>query len=131
MKNIMIVDDDEEDCDLLTDAIKTVDSTVDCVKVFSGKKAIELLDSDYRPDFIFLDINMPVLDGKKCLVEIGKNKEKNNIPVIIYTTSKRKVDVQEMHDLGAVYFITKPTRLKDLCDEISFVLDKGWEKFQS
>jgi CheY-like chemotaxis protein len=128
MRNIMIVDDDEEDCDLLTDAIKTVDSTIDCVKVFSGEKAIDLLATDYRPDFIFLDINMPVSDGKKCLAEIGKNEAKNDIPVIIYTTSKRKVDIEETHDLGAVHFITKPTALKELCDEISFVLDKGWEK---
>jgi CheY-like chemotaxis protein len=129
MNKILIIDDDEEDCDLLEDAVKTVDSSTRCVKVYSCKDALELLATDYKPNYIFLDLNMPVCDGKTCLLEISKNKSKNKIPVIIYTTSNRRVDIEEAHDLGAVYVITKPTALKDLCDEIVFVLDKGWEKY--
>jgi CheY-like chemotaxis protein len=129
MQNILIIDDDEEDCDLLADAVKTVDSSIDCVKVYSCKEALELLSTDYKPNYIFLDLNMPICDGKTCLLEIRKNKSKNKIPVIIYTTSNRKIDIEEAHDRGAVYVITKPTALKELCDEILFVLDKGWEKY--
>lgn len=127
MKNILIIDDDDEDCDLFTDAVKAVDSSIRCVKVNSCKDALALLSTDYKPNFIFLDLNMPVCDGKGCLLEIRKNKSKNKIPVIIYTSSSRRIDIEEAHDLGAVYVIIKPTALKELCDEILFVLDKGWE----
>src|SRR5687768_16490898 len=130
MKNMLIIDDDEEDCDLLIDAVKTIDSSIHCVKAFSCKSALALLGTEYKPDFIFLDLNLPVWDGKKCLQKMSKMAATNDIPIIIYTTSKRRSDMQEAHDLGAVYFITKPTALKELCDEIQFVLDKGWERCQ-
>ena len=129
MKNILIIDDDEEDCDLLVDAVKTVDSSIHCFKAFSCKSGLASLATENKPDFIFLDLNLPVWDGKKCLQKITKMASTNDIPIIIYTTSKRQTDMQQAHDLGAVYFITKPTALKELCDEIIFVLDKGWEKY--
>jgi CheY-like chemotaxis protein len=128
MTRILIIDDDEDDCDLFIDAVQVVDSAADCVKAFNGKNAIELLSTEYKPDFIFLDINMPVFDGKWCLNAINNLQNMVGIPVIIYTTSKRKADIEDTKNLGAVYFITKPSSLTELCAEITFVFNKGWER---
>jgi CheY-like chemotaxis protein len=127
MKQVLIVDDDVDDCELFCDAVTAVDDNVTCRMALDGQKALTLLQSDdYKPDYIFLDLAMPVLDGKNCLSEICKIESLKDVPVIIYTTSKRKTDKEEMKELGAVYFITKPTSLSELCSEISFVLDDKW-----
>lgn len=125
-RQILIIDDDEDDCDLFCDAVSTVDSTVECEKVYGGESAMELLNSDYKPDIIFLDLNMPMFDGKKCLMEIGKTEALAGIPVVIYTTSKRAADKEETRRLGAVHFITKPSLLIELRAQIAYVLDKNW-----
>jgi CheY-like chemotaxis protein len=126
-KHILIIDDDEDDCDLFSDALKIVDASIACEKVYSAQKALALLaTADYKPDFIFLDLNMHVVDGKKCLAEIGLIEGLREVPVIIYTTSKRDSDIEYTKALGAVHFITKPSSLTALCSEISFVLDRKW-----
>lgn len=95
-----------------------------------AKDALELLKSYkiYRPDFIFLDLNMPRVNGKQFLIELKKKKDLAHIPVIIYTSSKWDKDKMETRDLGAVHFITKPDKLTALYIEISFVLERKWEK---
>jgi DNA-binding response OmpR family regulator len=129
VKHVLIIDDDEDDCDLFCDALKIVDANIVCEKVFSAKKALALLaTSDYHPDFIFLDLNMHVMDGKKCLAELGAMEGVRHVPVIIYSTSKRESDIAYTKGLGAVHFITKPSSLTELCSEISFVLEKKWEQ---
>jgi CheY-like chemotaxis protein len=126
LKQVLVVDDDEDDCELFCDAIASVNADVACTKALSGKSAMKLLSTDYKPDFIFLDLNMPMFDGKTCITEIRKIETLKDVPVVIYTTSKLKKDKEEMKELGAVHFITKPTSLAALCGEISFVLDEKW-----
>jgi len=126
MTQLLVVDDDEDDCELFCDAVSYMNVDVECRSAHSGLSAMKLLGTDYRPDFIFLDLNMPVFDGKNCIAEIAKIETLKDIPVIIYTTSKRTRDKEEMKALGAVHFITKPTSLAELCAEILFVLDGKW-----
>lgn len=76
------------------------------------------------PDFIFLDIRMPRIDGKKCLVEIKKDERLKNIPVIIYTTSKGVEESKELRDMGAFHFISKPRNADEIFYLISFVMDE-------
>ena len=130
---IFIADDDIDDLDFFCDAVEEIDSTIRCITAMNGEEALKKLNNPLVPvpDFIFLDLNMPRLDGKKCLREIKKIDRLNNVPVIIYTTSKLDNDVSEMRKLGAVHFITKPSRLSDLREVISFVLAKQWEKIDT
>jgi CheY-like chemotaxis protein len=126
LKQVLVVDDDEDDCELFCEAISSVDANVECTKAFSGKSAMNLLNTEYKPEFIFMDLNMPMFDGKKCITEIGKIETLKEVPIGIYSTSKLNRDKEEMKDLGAVHFITKPTSFAELCEEISFVLDEKW-----
>lgn len=128
MKHVLVVDDDEDDCELFCDAVSQIDSSVKCSVALSGHHAIKMLRADCKPDYIFLDLNMPVIDGRKCMDEISKIESVKDVPVAIYTTSKRSSDKEEMKDLGAVHFITKPTSLSELCSEISYVLEDKWRQ---
>lgn len=127
-KQILIVDDDEDDCDLFIDAAHIVDPDLVIEKMFTSRNAIDLLKTGYRPDFIFLDLNMPVVDGNTCLEKIRKMTSLSSVPVIIYTTSKRVSDENRLRELGADYFLTKPSSLRELCDEISFIITSRLRK---
>ena len=129
MKNSMsflIVDDDADDRMLFIEAVKEIDKTIECKIARNGEQALKLLsDIGYPlPDFIFLDIRMPRIDGKKCLVEIKKDERLKNIPVIIYTTSKGVEESKESRDMGAFHFISKPRNADEIFYLISFVMDE-------
>jgi DNA-binding response OmpR family regulator len=125
--NVLIIDDDQDDCDLFCDAVKHIDASVHCEQVLSAKGAFALFrDADYKPDFIFLDLNLPMFDGKKCITEFKKIDALKDVPIIVYTTSKRELDIDETRELGAVHFITKPNTFTELCAEIIFVLERKW-----
>ncbi|HYG16930.1 MAG TPA: response regulator [Bacteroidia bacterium] len=112
---ILIVDDDHEDRELLEEAIHEIDSSIKCRTATDGREALALLQNmDDAPDMIFLDLNMPKINGKQCLNEIKKTERFNTVPVIIYTTSKLSEDIAETRNMGASCFITKPNTYREL-----------------
>ncbi len=110
-KKIMIVDDDEDDMEFFCEAVMEIDASLACVTATNGEDALQKLrkGKTQLPDLIFLDLNMPRMDGKTCLRELKKDNDLKNIPVIISTTSSHHRDVQETLQLGAVHFMTKPS----------------------
>jgi CheY-like chemotaxis protein len=79
------------------------------------------------PDFIFLDLNMPRMNGKQFLAEVKKIKTLQDIPVIIYSTSTDKKDILDTIELGAVYFLEKPNRFNDLTNALSNIITRKWK----
>lgn len=123
---ILIVDDDADDKKLFIDALEEIDASIECISAIDGKQALELLnDNDGSlPDLIFLDLRMPRIGGKKCLLEIKKNALLSHIPVIIYTTSNEIEESKELKELGAVHFISKPSDPAEIYYIVSFVLEE-------
>ena len=80
------------------------------------------------PEYIFLDLNMPRMNGKQCLEQIKSESNFNSIPVIIYTTSKAKEDIEETRYLGAHYFLTKPYKYADLKKAIESIFKEEIKK---
>jgi Response regulator containing CheY-like receiver, AAA-type ATPase, and DNA-binding domains len=120
-KLIMIIDDDEDDRDLFCLAVRKMNQYIIVVCSKNGKDAIELLSRENAsiPDFIFLDLKMPYLDGKQTLIELKTINKLAQIPVIIYSSTKSAFDEEEVMKLGADYFLTKPYRFIDLVNSIS------------
>lgn len=128
IKTLMIVDDDSDDRDFFCTALNKIDSSAECLFAVNGEDALKKLRNGIKqlPNFIFLDLNMPRMDGRICLSELKKDEKLKNIPVIIFSTSSRQKDIDETHDLGAAYFLTKPSDFKKLQNEIFFVLNENW-----
>ncbi|MFS8617784.1 MAG: response regulator [Solitalea sp.] len=120
----LIVDDDTEDQELFIDAVREVDPSIECISALNGEEALTLLreDSPALPDYIFMDLNMPGLNGVQCLSEIKKMQYLQHIPVLIYTTSNWTRNKEETRRLGADHFFTKPVRFRDICSYISTIL---------
>lgn len=125
-KVFLLIDDDIDDHNFFVEAVSAVDSTAQCLGAMDGEDGLSKLRADPQqlPDYIFLDLNMPRMDGKSCLSEISKDGNLKNIPVIIFSTSSNPVDVMETRELGASYYLVKPYDFNTLCKEINFVINK-------
>ncbi|MCW3117905.1 MAG: response regulator [Chitinophagaceae bacterium] len=123
-KIFLVIDDDPDDCYFFTEAIHKIDASVKCLTAMDGEDALRKLRNgmERKPDLIFLDLNMPRMDGRVCLAELKKDKALKHIPVIILSTSSSENDIDETKKLGAVYFITKPTDISKLHQELAFAM---------
>ncbi|MEO6348394.1 MAG: response regulator [Aquaticitalea sp.] len=128
-KLLMIVDDDKDDRFFFRSAIRKNNPSFECVEAENGVDALQQLRKvEVLPDFIFLDLNMPKMDGRECLKELKKDKTLKHIPVIIYSTSEYKVDKEVTKELGADYFLTKLSDIYPLPEELVKAMNKVEEK---
>lgn len=125
---VLIIDDDDDDRELFCYALANIEPNINCIEAIDGEDGLRLLqERSCMPDYIFLDLNMPRVNGMVVLEKISKDRRLKEIPVIIYTTSKLQHDKKKSFELGAVHFITKPTKVSEIEEAISFVLERKWE----
>lgn len=116
VKKIFVVDDDNDDINLFKEVLQDIDPAIECAVAEDGREALDFLTQNENdlPDLIFLDLNMPRMDGKECLRRLKADEGLQHIPVLIYTTSSQSKDIEETMMSGAVCFITKPTNVREL-----------------
>lgn len=123
-KTFMIVDDDSDDCKFFCEAVTEVGTPVQVIIAINGEDALkQLRGMNTLPDFLFLDLNMPRMDGRQCLIELKKDSRLKDIPVIIFTTSSSQRDIDDTKTLGAAYFLTKPSDFHSLHSKIQSAVD--------
>jgi CheY-like chemotaxis protein len=119
---ILNVDDDHEDIEIFCEAVRDIDSGIICLVARSAEEALQILNSEIElPQYIFLDINMPKIDGNMCLREIKKDVRLRKIPVIMYSTFSRRSDIEEYKTLNAG-FLVKQNSYRDLVVALKKVL---------
>lgn len=130
--NILLVDDDEDDRQFFSDALKRLDIAIELVLLTDGQECIDYLSNheSVHPDFIFLDLNMPIMGGLECLRRIRGHLNLKKIMVAIYSTSSSSKDIEDTFEQGANVYITKPNNFKDLKQSLGQVIKTNWE-FQS
>jgi CheY-like chemotaxis protein len=118
---ILLVEDDQDDQDLFMIALSGIrDATLFAVAI-NGKEAIDWLRTSLsQPAVIFMDINMPVMDGMECLSEIAKDPLINNIPVVMLSSDIHQRE--RAQQLGAVAFIKKPNSTLILQQELENII---------
>jgi len=109
--NILLADDDADDCLFFKEAIDELIPPITFTAVHDGEQLMQLLTNKINklPNVIFLDLNMPRKNGFECLTEIKKNKALKDLPVVIFSTSFEQEVVNRLYDNGAHYFIRKPS----------------------
>ena len=127
-KKILLTDDDVDDRKYFMEALHEIDNTVECILAKDGQQALDILNNPELtlPDYIFLDLRMPKINGRQCLQEIKSSERLKDIPVIVYTTSREVKDSEELQQMGAIHFISKPTDPDELYYVISMVLEEQW-----
>lgn len=123
VKHFFIAEDDPDDQELFLEALKGIDERSVCVTAFDGQQLLDkLANSLIVPDIIFLDLNMPKMNGKECLKLIKENSLINHVPVIIYSTSDDKNEMTEALESGAAFFLQKPSSFEALCRALSQII---------
>ena len=125
-KKFLIIDDDTDDSELFAEALTAIKSATVCYCAGDGEEAIQKLSEKEieKPDMIFLDINMPVMDGWDCLSKLKSTDQFKDIPVIMHTTSSLKNDKDLARKLGALCFITKQSDFQILKRMLEIVVNK-------
>ncbi len=121
-KNILLIDDDKDDQFFFKSAIAEIDKSISCNVANDGLQGYEYLQQHSHPDIIFLDLNMPVMNGIEFLRAIQPEIVKK-IPIVIYSTSSYLMNTDELKELGARAFLTKPDDLNNLQLTLSYTLN--------
>lgn len=111
----MLVDDDHDDQELFESAVEQVSTSLQFVGFLKPEEALsKLTKEEVQPDLVFLDLNMPTMTGKEFLEHVKQHTHLQNIPVIVLTTSSRIETKEEMLNIGASRFFTKPNSFEEL-----------------
>lgn len=111
MKKIYIIEDNTEMLELLSIMLKDINCKL--VTFNSAKTALDKLNHE-KPDLILCDLLMPEYDGFRFLKEIKQDPNKKDIKVIILSVVADKKIIDDLMQLGADYFLSKPFRVAEL-----------------
>lgn len=115
--SLLVVEDNEDDALLFESALHEVAPDVACKVIPDGEEALAYLRhlrAAERPDLVILDLNLPRKDGFAVLAELKVDRELQPIPVVVFTTSNRSIDVLRAYAAGACSYLVKPARFEEL-----------------
>jgi DNA-binding response OmpR family regulator len=134
MRKIYYIDDDFEDIEIFTAAVKKMEEEsvlkVDLRVYSEGIKLLKELN-EIKPenDLVFLDINMPLKNGFEILTEIRRYVELCKLPVIMYSTASDSQSISISQELGANLYAVKPCSIKSITNLIKHVAEIEWDSF--
>lgn len=127
-RNLFLAEDDDEDKDLFTYIISEISSDIKISFANNGIKLMSLLDNATQlPDFIFLDLNMPLKTGFECLHDIKNSEKWKQIKTIILSTSSHPEQIKEVYKMGADLYLEKPNSYSRFKDSLSKCLQMDWD----
>lgn len=114
--NLLLADDDLDDCFIFREALEDNHVSVNLNIVNDGDQLIQLISAKETPipDALFLDLNMPRKNGVECLSEIRSMNRLVTLPIFIYTTCNSMQVIDLLYEKGAHYYICKPVEFDDL-----------------
>lgn len=125
LRRILLVDDDEVTCYLnkvllegmeIAEQIECVHDGIEGLKYIQQHCSQTAVEQEASPDLIFLDINMPVMDGLEFLEALGEldNVDRSRLYIVMLTTSVNIKDIQRAASFGSNLhsYITKPLETK-------------------
>lgn len=105
----LLIDDDLDDQEIFELTLKKINRDATFRAAIDAPEAIRMLEKgEFQPDYIFLDMNMPKMDGIECLAEIGKLPAIDRCKIYMYSTTSDEALVRKVKAMGAVDFIVKP-----------------------
>lgn len=126
---ILVVEDNPGDLILIQKAFDSLPVRCHVSVVENGGQAMAYLrrEGDYagatRPNLVLLDLNVCRKDGREVLAEMKGHPVLCTIPVVVFTTSNLRSDIDYCYQLGANAFVTKPSELQEFTESIRSLAD--------
>ncbi len=121
MKNILIVDDEQDIVESLKFVLET--AGFNCYTAFDGEEGLRLA-KEIIPDLIILDVMMPKINGYKISRLLKYDSKYKNIPILMITARSQEEDKLIGEETGADEYITKPFDLDDVLKQVENYLGK-------
>ncbi len=127
---IFYTDDDQEDIDFFREIVDIIDSRVKVVAQSNGQELINALNNPPpTPYLVFLDINMPGMNGLETLRKVRESEQHKNLPVVMFSTSADELTIEESKKLGASFYVPKSGAFDKLKKSIEHTLKMNWDNF--
>lgn len=122
-KKILLVEDNPDDVALAKRAFKECkeENGYDLAVTKNGKEAIDYLQKKPLPQFILLDLKLPIIDGFEVMKFIRSYQPTKLLPVIVLTSSNEESDINEVYRLGANSYIQKPINYKSFLNVVKMI----------
>ncbi len=125
-KKILLIEDDQDHADLITDALKEdniKDIKTEIILKKDGQEAIDYFQHEMQPQvsLIILDLNLSKITGMNILKFIRKNPKYHSSPVIVLSIKCEQKTIDEAYKNGANGYIIKPTSCKDFVEKIKIL----------
>ncbi|HEX4263327.1 MAG TPA: response regulator [Verrucomicrobiae bacterium] len=126
-KTILLVEDDPNDEELTLRALRKSNIRNEVIVARDGQEALQLLfgqerfidgEIDQLPAVVLLDLKLPKVNGIEVLRKIRTDPRTRRLPVVVLTSSRLERDRDEVYDLGANSYITKPVDFEKFCEAV-------------
>jgi len=124
MKRVFFIDDDADDRFIFKAALDELNISIDYLEAHDGQEALEMIEnpSFEIPDIIFVDLNMPRINGLEFIIRMKKMDGYSHVPTYVYTTSGSANERVNCITVGASGYIIKHARNLELVKELSALL---------
>ncbi len=125
---VLLVDDNPADVDLISEVLARrtglhITAVTDGVAAISFFRGEGIYANALPPDFVILDLSLPMKDGRVVLAEVKADPVLRNIPISIFSTSEARQDILRSYELGANCYVRKPGNLADFCAAVTLIAD--------
>jgi two-component system, chemotaxis family, response regulator Rcp1 len=131
--NILLAEDSPGDERFTREAFETSGFADGLAVVHDGSEALRYLtrQCEYidapRPDIVLLDLHLPVRDGREVLREMKSDPELRVIPVVVFTTSSRDEDIDELYRLHVNCYVVKPLDFDEFVETVQ-AIQRFWSR---
>lgn len=119
---ILNVDDDIDDREMFRAAIEAIDPKLDCIQFESGSKVLDYLAlAELFPNILFVDINMPKMDGYQCVKHLRQIPGNDQMQIVMYSTTFNPEQRERFQD-ASIKYVKKTSRFSELVHSIRMIL---------
>ncbi|GAC1311728.1 MAG: hypothetical protein NVSMB24_31860 [Mucilaginibacter sp.] len=124
-RECLIIDDDQDDQEIFLMCVRKISRNINCMTMDDGIEALSMLTSkpQYIPDYIFVDVNMPKMNGIDCLRALKGIDRLKDTKIFMYSTTSETSTLNESKRLGANDFIVKPPKTEELKEKLSTIFE--------
>ena len=124
INTILLAEDDKDDRELFCEALTNISAHTTIHYAENGIEVLNKLEElTTSPDMIFLDINMPVMNGWQCLKTLKEDNRYKNIPIVVYSSSSHQREKDIARDMGALLFFTKPNDFYQFMEKLGSIIN--------
>jgi CheY-like chemotaxis protein len=125
-RHCLIVEDDLDDQDFFKVAIASLPYQIDCKWVNNGVEALEYFENhpDFEPEFIFIDFQMPKMDGLECFKRLKEFPQTQKSKIFLFS-SLDKVERDE-ENRSTYHLIQKPNSIQEIIQLLNSIFEKNF-----